>query len=547
MRQDDATGGYTCGDPHGASLDIIPVVGGLSADGLLRAIQAAITDGSMTWERLAGGKGMAAEYPPGWRGLVGRSMSVIVLLIYPPPLGVTQALQAIEQYEPDPDPLPASLCLAFMIADRALKYSLPPEQLIGSAALAAQVANVIQPGSGASRSRREIEAMAIHHIDSPDAGGEALVSLAGSDQARYLLEIGSLAWKPGWMVKVHALSARHRLVDHMEAMAAGDLDRINTREMIEFGNLHILTTFAVVDLALRPEPAIEIAGVHLRGNLTDITNLYVQACELAAGGISADAVRTLYPDGILRVGAKIEPDPPDSLDLLHGLANSLLREAQQQQAYIPFGAFSVDLPADLAIARAGVSSLRVFAGAQELWVRLVNPNGGAVVRWRPDHRGGSIMLLPAVAAWLDVTLAALWHDLVVAGEIAVPERSRAKAQGPVRPAGDRRASSVRSLPGPRRLRLSGKREWGSREEREKISRRAHGVRGHLRKLPAGWQTSGRARETGVEFGVILPDGFTFVQPHLRGGRVDEPGAAAPAPEPTRIRARGLASLITLLS
>lgn len=44
-----------------------------------------------------------------------------------------------------------------------------------------------------------------------------------------------------------------------------------------------------------------------------------------------------------------------------------------------------------------------------------------------------------------------------------------------------------------------------------------------------------------EFGLALPQGFTFVRPHVRGGNASGSGVT-----PTPIRARGLATIMTLL-
>ena len=74
-----------------------------------------------------------------------------------------------------------------------------------------------------------------------------------------------------------------------------------------------------------------------------------------------------------------------------------------------------------------------------------------------------------------------------------------------------------------------------------IQRQAHGVRGHLRRLRSGWSASGNATTTAEEFGMTIPDGFTFVRPHIRGeGQIDDPD------NEVIVRSRGLASVMTLL-
>lgn len=102
---------------------------------------------------------------------------------------------------------------------------------------------------------------------------------------------------------------------------------------------------------------------------------------------------------------------------------------------------------------------------------------------------------------------------------------------------------VQYLDLPRRLSLSGAREWGSPEEREQIRLRMHGVAGHLRRLAENWSRSLEAEEAARAYGVVLPDGYTFVRPFVRGGEGVEEGAVAP--QRVVVRSRGLASLVSL--
>ena len=150
---------------------------------------------------------------------------------------------------------------------------------------------------------------------------------------------------------------------------------------------------------------------------------------------------------------------------------------------------------------------------------------------------------------LQVTLAALWRDLRVAGEDAVPEQRERR----VRPAADSASPddvprlerqsepTVRTLPG---VWLRGRRTWGSRVEHEYVRRHAHGVRGHLRRLPPGWSPSKQALKTADEFGIALPEGYTFVRPYYTGSAGDDNEAS---PTEVVIQARGLASVMTILS
>ncbi len=52
---------------------------------------------------------------------------------------------------------------------------------------------------------------------------------------------------------------------------------------------------------------------------------------------------------------------------------------------------------------------------------------------------------------------------------------------------------------------------------------------------------GQARSMAGEFGIALPDGYTFVRPHVRGGEGD-----AATPTETVVQSRGLATVMALL-
>lgn len=49
---------------------------------------------------------------------------------------------------------------------------------------------------------------------------------------------------------------------------------------------------------------------------------------------------------------------------------------------------------------------------------------------------------------------------------------------------------------------------------------AHYVTGFLRRLPEGHKASQRQIEVSREHGIRVPDGYTFVSPHVRGGMMD---------------------------
>jgi hypothetical protein len=269
-------------------------------------------------------------------------------------------------------------------------------------------------------------------------------------------------------------------------------------------------------LELRAVEQLEIAGVRLRLSEMSMPTAWEQVEEWERGGVPAEALRYLtgneMPTGNLTVNRTFYPGDPtptdDDPDLCRGLAAALLREAQEQGVYIPNSAFVLALPTDYPLRAWGVSGLRVWAYPDGLLVATVDDEGqiGASFGWRPGEALSGWAVSEQSEPLLTTMLAALWRDLCVAGEDAVPERRRSGQETgrwrrkPSRRAG-KRAASGRTLPSGRSGRLRGRRQWGNDVEREAIQRQSHGVRGHLRRLQRGWQAGNRARSLALEFGV----------------------------------------------
>jgi len=85
--------------------------------------------------------------------------------------------------------------------------------------------------------------------------------------------------------------------------------------------------------------------------------------------------------------------------------------------------------------------------------------------------------------------------------------------------------------------------WASEDERRIIRRRLHGVRGFPRRLPPNWKPSDAAIQLAKSMGVILPEGTTFVRPHVRGTRE---AVSEETVDPTPIKSNGLATLLAFL-
>lgn len=240
------------------------------------------------------------------------------------------------------------------------------------------------------------------------------------------------------------------------------------------------------------------------------------------------------------------------LDVLKNTAATLVRVAENQKRYVPQGDFFLRLPENIQHL-IGVDTLRL----------IIDPNGIWVIPYAPDkdrydqsfryNPYTPARLSPAICGSgyreiLDVILSALWHDLLTGGNSSLSPHPTPRPYRAVSPASH--ASTARPQRGqtpvytPLRRRtetisIEGWHSWGSDEERRIIQRRAHQVRGFLRRLPHGQRPSEQAIDNALFYGLIVPDGYTFVRPHVRGRQSGET-------TPVEIRTRGLATaLITL--
>lgn len=376
--------------------------------------------------------------------------------------------------------------------------------------------------------------MVDHYITAVVSDSEVLVPGGAVDRARFWLSAAHRLWRS----EVRPRIARSEISLEAKLMAGA---------------------LAAAWLELQATDVLEVAGTKLQVSNRVVDVAWPQVLEWARSDIHAEALRYLVgnrmPCGkrtVDRVAQAGDPIPMgDNLDLCHGLAATLLREAEEQAAYAPAGGFLLALPTDYPLRAWAVEALRVWAQPNGLWVAVVTDDGevGASFTWRPGEPFMHWVVAEQVDPILQVTLAALWRDLRVAGEDAVPEQRERR----VRPAADSASPddvprlerqsepTVRTLPG---VWLRGRRTWGSRVEHEYVRRHAHGVRGHLRRLPPGWSPSKQALKTADEFGIALPEGYTFVRPYYTGSAGDD-GEASPTE--VVIQARGLASVMTILS
>ncbi len=356
------------------------------------------------------------------------------------------------------------------------------------------------------------------------------------DMARFWLLLARELWRP-WV--------RARLAQ------SGHISREDVSSIHELAFFHRVTQ----GLA-----SVRIADVKVNFATTPEAKdmiTWPQVLEWERHGVSSEALRYLidggnnmFAAGFFDVSRFSGNDDSNDDSLAWGLSQALLREAAEKGVYVPTGGFTAELPTGYPLYQWGITSLRVWAEPHALFVTLIGDGKQrAGFGWYPGQRlSVSPAIVPSAArSLIEVTLAALWRDLHVAGETVLPpvdtrprrERGRGRSHQRKR----KRRKNVRTLPGKRYARIAGNRQWGNDEERSAIQRQAHGVRGHLRRLRPGWTASENAATTAEEFGMTIPDGYTFVRPHVRGeGQADTPDSD----HEVIIRSRGLASVMTLL-
>jgi hypothetical protein len=259
-----------------------------------------------------------------------------------------------------------------------------------------------------------------------------------------------------------------------------------------------------------------------------------------------------------RSAAALRGEGDEAARLAAGLFRALMDVAAREARYVPQGRLRVrtaDLPP---LQARGVAAFRVAADPHGLWLRPVDQEGREGEIFRLDRTLPPRPDLAKVDPFWPAVAAALWYDLVVGVPQPAPAARRRAARadgegegegeaGEALPSGPVR-EGLRRLPRPFRV-IAGEEaeepeaEWGDPEARRRWARAAHAVRGHLRRLPAGWKAHPGALRLAEGFGVVVPEGFTFVRPHLRGGRAAPPEQEAP-PEIPAV-ARGLMSLMLL--
>ena len=292
------------------------------------------------------------------------------------------------------------------------------------------------------------------------------------------------------------------------------------------------------------------------------------------GALLAEAQALYTPWRVNRRWWEVPDKPPEDLpdaELALAMAQRLIAEGKANRQYSEQGIYDAELPPALPLVRWGVKRLRwVCLRAGYWWVSLLDEAGELLgaFRWRGEATALKELELAMpdwITPYVHLAVAALWRDLVVAGETVfvrrvAGEKGEGKGEEGAKDAQATReavahAERVLRLPRARKIPLREVwprgievRAWGDAEDRQTLETRRrvlHAVRGHYRKLAAGWRAH-EAETRAANYGMPSPpEGYTFVAPHVRGGErgMDEQTLVQIR---RRVRARGLEALVAAL-
>lgn len=333
-------------------------------------------------------------------------------------------------------------------------------------------------------------------------------------RAKLLLEASQELWKP----EVAAKCGQAIIKDQAE----GNIP------------LHLLTFAQLAEsyADLTFDRIIEYDGLKLKKELGEET--WLQYVELHRARISKQALSFLtgrkfpvsnrnfiwFGDEIPLVDALLLDE--ENIPSATAWAKSLIKEAREKQEFIPSGGFVLTLPANYPLRTWALSALRIHADPAGLWVSTSPHRGENLFRWEPGQPMNSTQIPYQVAPLIDITLAALWRDMCVAGEEVVRGRQRGKKR---KRKSREKESKILVLPRRQIIFDNDRRKWGTEEEQIGITKKtitAHWIKETFRKLPEGHKASQSAYQNAAEHGYgVIPEGYTFVKPHHRGGEPEE--------------------------
>ena len=455
--------------------------------------------------------------------------------------GMVERLRSLKQ-EVDDSYSPWSAIVGAALAAERCYHGLPGSakctDWTPTASAFAMFTGALAQPDGRAIGKKEAHRIAWDCLQSVPASFQGLLegyNLDAISTALVLLELGELLWEPH--TRQHMA---RRCYEYYETPPVW-----NFLARLADGWLY---------LVVRDHMDVETCGGRLRCGPSEACKLHEwkQVIELERRRIPPQALHYLKSHRNPQ-GPYLEPDDLPGYDPVYGdaLAEQLLADAHQNAVFVPSGAFRLSLPAhifpDL------FNELYLWTDGKGMWV-LPKP-GEVIFYWRPEHPSALNPL-----DWDEVhlsaihtILSALWRDLVVGGEQVFAQLSHERVASPAskpfdrlragsrrKPSGKSKRPSTLYLPSPRKLDLEGHCTWGTPDEVEKIRRRAHQVRGHVRRLLPGQKAGSQAKENAERFGFLIPSGHTFVRPHTAGLKSED----EEIPE-TRIVACGLASVLVM--
>ncbi|MFH1634090.1 MAG: hypothetical protein ABIG63_08780 [Chloroflexota bacterium] len=366
-----------------------------------------------------------------------------------------------------------------------------------------------------------------------------------TDFAQLVLGIGPRVLSRDWFLTVTRLTAEYRkLMNKNDSDSQAWYWRVSS-----------------LSLSLSKYPTINISGVNLRLSKLDLAFLSAQYPHLwAISTISvppAYVVKALCPGPIRNYQSTADTGPfklPETkLPAIRALISTLIAEAEKG-VFAPFGTFLFSLPSEVKEITTQPDEpwgLIIYVADGKIWFRITDTKQktepqGPILVWIPSVDKDNRQLNDGVIDVVGFVLAAIWHDLRVAGPDAFPRKrmsgNKHRRRKPSCQTETNTSSSGRYFPRQRvdqGYTLSGVREWGNPNDREKIRRRRHFVSGFIRRLLPGHRRGEAAYHAALQSSVILPDGYTWVSPHTRGGHSEDD-----EPQPTLIR--GLASMMAIV-
>jgi len=519
--------------PHSINLPRVDVVSlsGIPVSPAL--VRKDIHDG-MSWARWSAKHSVIFRSVPVSRlatGVVGVGDQIAIRFLFDRNSDPVAALHDVEE-QGDLSPIVAG---AVTGAVRGLSHKITGATLNMGVDVLATVCSASGDRLGhSSLSNREVNSIAEQFVAAIVAG-QSEVQLPGGavDRARFWLAVGQLLWKPSLMWQLAETGAYKAVMDSQLTSGA-----------------------AIAWLALSGKRTFDVNGTNYSfASLAVLRTLWRQVLEWTVGKVPGNALQWLVQghDAAWSVDLTRKQTPVEwnqqNDDLADAIARSLVEEAEDHAVFVPLGAFRVNLPDGVPLRMWGARTLRIWATPDGMWVQaLASGPGGPSFWWSPHDGVYEFVISASARPAVESTLAALWRDLRIAGEKAMPERSGRQAHGKKRNRArrtNRVSQHARILPARKgAFHLTGRHDWSTKDEQERIHHRAHGVRGHLRQLHAGWQASDEAHRIAHHFGVSVPQGYTFVRPHVRGGGEEQEAAQIKGETP--IVARGLATLVSLL-